>query len=78
MQFGKKERKRTLDDEIGHILDNTPRDMNNQLNREINADEFAIKLNLSKELNTGLEKLIESENYSEENKGLEERIKKLS
>jgi len=25
-----------------------------------------------------LEKLIESENYSEENKGLEERIKKLS
>ena len=64
--------------EIGHILDNTPRDMNNQLNREINADEFAIKLNLSKELNTGLEKLIESENYSEENKGLEERIKKLS
>ncbi len=64
--------------EIGHILDNTPKDINNRLNREYNADQFAVKLNLSKELKTGLEKLIESGDYPEENEGLKERIKKLS
>jgi Zn-dependent protease with chaperone function len=64
--------------EIGHILDKTPRDMNNQLIREFNADQFAVNLNLTKELKTGLEKLIESGDYPEENEGLKERIKKLS
>ncbi len=64
--------------EIGHILDNTPREIDNQLYREYNADQFAVKLNLTNELITGLEKLMESGNNPEENKGLEERIKKLS
>jgi Zn-dependent protease with chaperone function len=64
--------------EIGHILDSTPKETNNQLSREHNADQFAVKLNLTIELKTGLEKLIESGNYPEENEGLKERIEKLS
>lgn len=63
--------------EIGHILDTNPREINNQLNREYNADQFAINLNLTKELKTGLEKIIESKNYPEEIEDLKKRMKKL-
>lgn len=64
--------------EIGHILDNTPREIDNQLYREYNADQFAVKLNLTNELKTGLEKFMKSGNYPEENEAIKERIKKLS
>lgn len=64
--------------EIGHILDKTLREANNQLERELNADQFAIKLNLSNQLKSGLEKFIESENYKDVVEDLSERIKKLS
>jgi len=63
--------------EIGHILDNSPREKNNPLNREYNADQFAIKLELSKELKTGLEKIINSGNYSWETENIKERIKRF-
>lgn len=63
--------------EIGHILDNNPREKNNPLNREYNADQFAIKLELSEELKTGLEKIINSGNYPSETESIKERIKKL-
>ena len=63
--------------EIGHILDKTPIDINCQLKREYNADQFAINLNLFNELKTGLEKIIQSGNYSEETEGIKERIKKI-
>ena len=63
--------------EIGHILDKSPREKNNPLNREYNADQFASKLELSKELKTGLEKIINSGNYPCETESIKERIKKL-
>lgn len=63
--------------EIGHIIDNTPKEKNSK-SREYNADQFAVKLGLSQELKTGLEKIIGSGNYLNESKDITERIKRLS
>jgi Zn-dependent protease with chaperone function len=64
--------------EIGHILDKTQRLPNNQLTWEYNADQLAIDLGLSQELKSGLEKIIKSGDYSNENLDIKKRIKKLS
>lgn len=64
--------------EIGHILDETPREANNQLIREINADQFAINLGLSNELRSGLEKFIQSGNYTDVANDLNARINRLA
>jgi len=63
--------------EIGHIIDKSPREINNQLNREYNADQFAIGLDLTNELKSGLEKIIARGNYPEEIEGIKVRIIKL-
>ncbi|MHA6281111.1 hypothetical protein ACXYMT_13100 [Salinimicrobium sp. CAU 1759] len=64
--------------EIGHVLDNSPRQENNYLEREYNADQFTINLGLSNELKAGLEKVVNSGNYSKERQDIEERIKRLA
>jgi Zn-dependent protease with chaperone function len=63
--------------EIGHILDNSPSEKNNPLNREYTADQFTIRLELSEELKTGLKKIINSGNYPSETESIKERIKKF-
>jgi hypothetical protein len=78
LKLSQEEQHAMIAHEIGHILDKSPREINNQLNREYNADQFTIKLNLNKHLKTGLEKIIASGNYSEETEGLKERINKMS
>ena len=64
--------------EIGHILDDTARQPNNQLIRECNADQFAVNLGLSQYLISGLEKIIDCSDYSNERAAIICRIKKLA
>ena len=78
LKFTKEEKYAMITHEIGHILDKTVRENNNQLNREFNADQFSINLGLSKELKSGLEKIIESGKYEKEVKDINERIKKMT
>lgn len=63
--------------EVGHIIDSTPR-IENEMQREKNADMFAVELGLKEDLLNGLRKIIESGKYSNEVKGIEERIEYLS
>lgn len=78
LKLTQKEQHAMLAHEIGHILDKTQRLTNNQLIREYNADQLAIDLGLSQELKSGLEKIIKSGDYSNENLDIKKRIKKLS
>lgn len=78
LKLTQEEQHAMLAHEIGHILDKTQRLPNDQLIREYNADQFAIDLGLSQELKSGLEKIINSGDYSNENLDIKERIKKLS
>mgnify|MGYP003112872315 CR=1 FL=1 len=78
LDFTEEEQHAMIAHEIGHILDQSPRQENIQLDREYNADKFAIELGLSKELKTGLVKIIESGNYSEEINDIQKRINNLN
>ena len=77
LDLTQKEQYAMIAHEIGHILDSSPREENNQLGREFNADLFAVKLGLSKELKTGLEKIVASGNYIAEDDCLNKRIKEI-
>jgi Zn-dependent protease with chaperone function len=63
--------------EIGHIIDSTPR-LGNEMQREINADNFAVSLELTQDLITGLTKIIDSGKYAAHVEGIQARIRQLS
>lgn len=60
--------------EIGHILDSRNKD---RIPREIVADSLAVTLGLKTALISGLRKLIDSNNYPDESRNMEGRIKVL-
>jgi hypothetical protein len=72
-----RERFAMISHEIGHIIDSTPQ-KNNGMQREINADKFAIELGLAQDLKNGLQKIIDSNNYSTQVEKIEERIRILT
>lgn len=63
--------------EFGHILDDTPRG-NDQLGREINADQTAVELGLTQELISGLQKLVDSGLFTAQNQSILSRIQNLN
>lgn len=63
--------------EFGHILDDTPRG-NDQLEREINADQTSVELGLTQELISGLQKLVDSGLFAAQDQSILSRIQNLN
>lgn len=63
--------------EIGHILDPTIQ-QDNSIQREINADSFAVSADLRTELINGLRKLFENDKYVLQHDSISQRIAILS
>lgn len=77
LELDENERYAMVFHEIGHILDPTILE-ENSIQREINADSFAVRAGLRMELINGLHKLVEDDRYVPQHESISQRLAVLN